>query len=364
MSELLNHIKSRIVSEGPISVSDYMEEALFNPKYGYYMTGDPLGKQGDFITAPEISQMFGELIGLWCAVIWEEMGSPKKINLIEMGPGRGTLMADALRAISSVPRLSAAINIHIVETSPSLQRRQKRNLKTLSFNIEWHENFQDVPAGPLILIANEMFDVLPIRQFVKSTSSWVERKVGCNGLGELAWVLDQSCLISDNLIPPQLMRSKLGSTFELGKIAVDLVSNITRSVVKYGGAALIIDYGYLKSGVGDTLQAVKNHSYADILSEPGKSDLTAHVDFECLAKNARTIGGVVCGPVTQRDFLRRLGIESRAAQLKNSASTRQKSEVLTGLNRLIGTDEMGNLCKVMAIVHPDHLFPEGFSIKN
>ena len=360
MNDLLNLIKHRIASDGPLSVSDYMAETLFNPKYGYYMTGDPLGKQGDFVTAPEISQMFGELIGLWSAVVWEQIGSPKKINLIEMGPGRGTLMADAVRAISSIPDFLAAIDIHIIETSPSLQRRQKRNLKALNINIKWHKSFVNVPDGPLIFIANELFDVLPIHQFVKSTNNWVERKVGCNTVGELMWTLDQNSSIPEKLIPPQFSNSELGSIFEQGKIGVELVKNITKSVVRFGGAALIIDYGHVESGIGDTLQAVKNHSYFNVLCEPGTADLTAHVDFECLANSARINGGLNCGPITQRDFLRRLGIETRAEQLIKLASTRVKSEVLTGLNRLIDVNEMGNLFKVLAIIQPSQTCPEGF----
>ena len=360
MSELLKHIKNRIALKGPLSVSDYMREALFNSEHGYYMTGDPLGKRGDFITAPEISQMFGELIGLWCAVMWERMGSPEKINLIEMGPGRGTLIADALRATSNIPGFFDSINIHMIEISPSLKKRQQRNLQVLNCNIQWHENFQDVSEGPLILIANELFDVLPIRQFVKSTNGWFERKIGCNGQSQLEWVVDHNSLLPGNLITPQMVESNMGTIFELGQVASDLIMNITKSVIKFGGAALIIDYGHIKSAVGDTLQAVKDHKYFDILSKPGKTDLTAHVDFECLAKNARALGGLVHGPVTQRNFLRRLGIEVRSDQLKNLASTRQKSEVLTSLNRLIGANEMGDLFKVMAITHPDEMVPEGF----
>jgi SAM-dependent MidA family methyltransferase len=360
MNALLKHIKNRIISDGPLSVADYMSETLFNPKYGYYMTGDPIGKHGDFITAPEISQMFGELIGLWGAVIWQKIGAPKKINLVEMGPGRGTLIADALRAISTIPSFSSAIDIHIIETSPILERRQKRNLKALNFNIKWHKSFIDVPDGPLIFIANELFDVLPIQQFVKLTNNWVERKVGCNAMGQLTWIQDRNCVISKELIPQQFFRSKLGSVFELSQVGIELVSNITKSVVKFGGAALIIDYGHIESGIGDTLQAVKNHNYCDVLSEPGKVDLTAHVDFERLTNSVKINGGLGCGPVTQRDFLRRLGIETRAEQLKSSSSTRLKSEVLTGLNRLIGIKEMGNLFKVLAIIQPTQTCPEGF----
>ena len=360
MCDVLKHIKNRIDVEGPLSVSNYMAEALFNPKYGYYMTGDPLGKEGDFVTAPEISQMFGELIGLWSATVWEAIGSPKRINFIEMGPGRGTLMADAVRSISSIADFAKAVDIHLIETSPSLQRRQKRNLKALGYNIKWHKNFLDIPEGPLIFIANELFDVLPIDQFQKSKNGWKERKIGYNLTGELTWILDQNRLISEELIPQQLLHSEVGSVFERSQIGIELISNITKSVVKHGGAALIVDYGHIKSGIGDTLQAVKNHSYFDVLSEPGTADLTAHVDFECLVDNVIINGGLNLGPVTQRDFLRRLGIETRAGQLKNVASTRMKSEVLAGLNRLIGINEMGNLFKVLAITKPDQNYLEGF----
>ena len=360
MSELLEYIKNRIAFKGPLSVSEYMEESLFNIEYGYYMTGDPLGKQGDFVTAPEISQMFGELIGLWCAVTWENMGSPSEINLIEMGPGRGTLMADALRATAAVPSFLSAITIHLIETSPSLKKRQKRNLRALNDKIEWHENFKDVPGGPFILIANELFDVLPIRQFVRSADRWLERKVGCNDEGGLVWVLDQDYLIPESLIPPQLNLSSEGSIFELGQIGIDLITDITESITEFGGAALVIDYGHIESGVGDTLQAVKKHRFFDVLSEPGKADLTAHVDFGSLAEKARALGGQVFGPITQRNFLRGLGVEIRANQLKNLASTRQKSEVLTSLDRLVGSDKMGNIFQVMAITHPDQKQPEGF----
>jgi NADH dehydrogenase [ubiquinone] 1 alpha subcomplex assembly factor 7 len=360
MSELLDYLKKRIAAEGPLSVADYMTEALANPKHGYYMTGDPLGKQGDFITAPEISQMFGELIGLWCAITWNQMGSPSKINLIEIGPGRGTLMVDALRALKMAPTFLEAIDIHLIETSPVLQKRQKRNLKALDVDINWHQSFSQVPEGPFILVANELIDALPVRQFEKSIAGWGERKVGCDDSGNLHWMLDQSVAIPDVYIPPALSSSPPGSIFEFCQSGIALVTSIAESIAKFGGAALFIDYGHDQSGIGDTLQAVKDHRYHDVLLDPGKADLTAHVDFEQLAENARGAGALAYGAITQRDFLRPLGIEHRAKQLKKAASTGQVPEVLSALNRLIGEDEMGTLFKVLAITHPDMPVPEGF----
>jgi NADH dehydrogenase [ubiquinone] 1 alpha subcomplex assembly factor 7 len=360
MSELLIHLKRRIAIEGPLSVEDYMAEALANPKYGYYMTGDPLGKDGDFITAPEISQMFGELIGLWCAITWNQMGSPAKIKLIEMGPGRGTLMADALRALAMAPTFLAAAEIHMIETSPTLCKRQKRNLEVLGIDIQWHESFADVPEGPFILIANELIDALPIRQFEKSVAGWGERKIGCNKDGDLIWMLDQRVAIVKALIPPALLASAPGSIFEFCQAGVSLVTSIAESLLEFGGAALFIDYGHGQSAIGNTLQAVRDHRYHDILKNPGEVDLTAHVDFARLAENARAAGAASYGAITQREFLRPLGIEHRAKQLKAVASTGQKTAVITGLNRLISPDEMGTLFKVLAITHPDQPAPEGF----
>ncbi len=360
MTELLEHIKNRIRTEGPLSVEDYMSEALANPTHGYYMTGDPLGRQGDFVTAPEISQMFGELIGLWCATIWEQMGSPANINLIEIGPGRGTLMSDSLRALSGVPDFLAACRIYMIENSPSLQRRQKRNLKVLNLDIQWRSNIKDVPAGPFILIANEVIDVLPIRQFEKSELGWLERKIDCDSSGNLVWVLEQRPISEGNLIPRELIGSTKGSVFELGQKGMLLVKDITQSVVQFGGAALIIDYGYSKNGVGDTLQGIRKHCYHNVLRDPGEVDLTAHVDFESLAHFVRAAGGTVHGAISQRHFLVRLGILNRANLLRTTASIHQRSDILAGLKRLIGVDEMGDLFKVLAITHPDQPVPEGF----
>jgi NADH dehydrogenase [ubiquinone] 1 alpha subcomplex assembly factor 7 len=363
MNDLLEHIKKRILTEGPLSVADYMSEALANPKYGYYMNGDPFGKAGDFITAPEISQMFGELIGIWCAATWGQMGAPEKIKLIEVGPGRGTLMVDLLHALQIAPDFLATIEIHMIETSPDLEKHQKRNLRALDKNIKWHKNFTEVPAGPFILFANELLDALPIQQFERSSSGWIERKVACDVNGNLMWLLDGQIIAAQNFIPVTLKDCAVGSIFELSTVAANLVTSIAQSILEYGGTALFIDYGYVKSATGDTLQAIKGHKFHDVLKDPGNVDLSAHVDFEYLGKQAKATGILSYDVISQRNFLRMLGIEHRANQLKRVASIRQQSDIITGLNRLIGADEMGSLFKAFVLAHPDQPVPEGFRRK-
>jgi NADH dehydrogenase [ubiquinone] 1 alpha subcomplex assembly factor 7 len=360
MNELLKKLKKRIANNGPLSLAEYMSISLVEPEYGYYMSGDPLGKKGDFVTAPEVSQIFGELIGLWCAIVWHKMGSPNKIKIIELGPGRGTLMVDALRALKLAPTFLDAIEIHLVEVSPALRKRQERNLKSLGFDFYWHNKFEDVPKGAFILLANEFLDALPVQQFEKSNVGWVERKITFGRTDELVWELDKFSERISVPIPPNLMLSPVGSIFEYSEVALKLVTVVTESVLKYEGAALFIDYGYTKSAIGDTLQAVKNHKYHDPLSNPGYIDLTTHVNFEMLARSAREAGGQVYGPVNQRDFLRPLGIEHRAKQLLKTASTRQKGDILESLKRLISLDQMGGLFKALAIGHIKHPVPEGF----
>jgi len=360
MTELFEKLKKRIANDGPLSLAEYMSVSLVEPEYGYYMNGDPLGKKGDFVTAPEVSQMFGELIGLWCAIVWHKMGSPNKIKIIELGPGRGTLMVDALRALKLAPTFLDAIEVHLVEVSPALRKRQERNLKSLGFDFYWHNKFEDVPEGAFILLANEFLDALPIQQFEKSNVGWVERMITIGRMGELIWELDKFSEGKSLPIPPNLMLSPVGSIFEYSEVALELITAVTESVLKYEGAALFIDYGYTKSVIGDTLQAVKNHKYHDPLNDPGNIDLTAHVDFDMLVCTARVVGGQVYGPVNQRDFLRPLGIEYRAKQLLKTASIRQKADILESLKRLISLDQMGGLFKAIAIGHAKHPAPEGF----
>ena len=242
-------------------------------------------------------------------------------------------------------------------------KRQKRNLKSLGSNFYWHNKFEDVPEGPFILLANEFLDALPIRQFEKSKVGWVERKITIGSRGDLIWELDKFSERISLSIPPNLLLSPVGSIYEYSEVAMKIISIVTEAVLQYEGAALFIDYGYLKPAIGDTLQAVKNHKYHEPLADPGNVDLTAHVDFDMLARTAREVGGKVYGPVNQRDFLRPLGIEHRAKQLLKTTSIRQKADILDGLKRLISLDQMGGLFKAIAIGHAKHPAPEGFQYR-
>jgi SAM-dependent MidA family methyltransferase len=311
----------------------------------YYASRDPLGLGGDFTTSPEISQMFGELLGLWAAAVWQGMGSPTGFRLVELGPGRGTLMADALRALRRVPGLLDGLEVHLVETSPALRERQRAALAPHAARVSWHERLEEVPPGPLVVIANEFFDALPVRQFVARTGAWHERVVERGGEDlrfGVAPVPEDSITV-----PP-----REGAILEVPRAGSALMETLARRLVHDGGAALVIDYGYWGPAFGDTLQALKAHAFADPLSEPGEADLTAHVDFHRLARAAASAGAAVHGPLSQGDFLRALGIEVRALALKARASPEQAQAVETGLRRLTDPEGMGELFKVLAVSHP------------
>lgn len=355
-TELENLLRRRIRLEGPISVAEYMALALGHPKYGYYITRDPLGRNGDFTTAPEISQMFGELLGLWCAQSWMQMGQPAPIHLIELGPGRGTLMADALRATARVPGFHDAVRLHLVETSPALRAAQARALA--GFAPIWHDRFPDVPDGPLLLLANEFFDALPIRQFVRGERSWAERKIGLDTDGALTWVLDPAP--GPMLIHPSLQAAPVGSVVELCPAGIGIAGEIGHRLARMPGAGLIVDYGYAGPAAGDTLQALRRHAYAPVLETPGDADLTAHVDFSALADAARAAGAAAWGPVGQGSLLRTLGIDLRAATLKRLAGPAQGQDIDQALDRLTGDDGMGRLFKALALTSPDLPPPAGF----
>jgi NADH dehydrogenase [ubiquinone] 1 alpha subcomplex assembly factor 7 len=349
----------RIAIQGPITVSDYMAEALGHPRFGYYTTRDPFGAAGDFITAPEISQMFGELIGLWCADLWLRMGRPAPLRLIELGPGRGTLMADMLRAFRSVADLSRSVRIHLVETSPVLRSTQARTLA--GFEPAWHDRLSEVPDGPSIIVANELFDALPIRQFQMTPDGWRERLVDlAEEEGRFRFVLSRHPDPIVALIPRELDRAPVGSVAELCPLGLSLAAEIGRRAAA-GGAGLIVDYGYDRPGTGSTLQAVLRHAFADPLVRPGEADLTAHVDFRALGDSGRAAGALVAGPVGQGRFLRALGIAERAATLKKRATAAQAADIDAALARLTEPDQMGTLFKAMAFVHPGLGEPAGFA---
>jgi NADH dehydrogenase [ubiquinone] 1 alpha subcomplex assembly factor 7 len=350
MNALEREIRSLIEQEGPIPVSRYMALCLAHPEYGYYTTRDPLGLAGDFTTAPEISQMFGELIGVWCAEVWRLMGAPPRVILAELGPGRGTLMKDALRAAKVMPGFRDAVDLHFVETSPVLQERQREALRGDVASIAWHGDANNLPQGPLIAIGNEFVDALPIDQFEKKTGRWHERKIGLGGDGGLAFGLNPVALPEfENTLPQRLTPAPDGAILERRELKP--LAEIAARIDRHGGAALLIDYGHAGTGFGDTLQAVAGHDYAEPLETPGEADLTAQVDFEALAGLA-TGNLRAFGPVTQRDFLRQLGIEARAEILQRNAKPEMRAEIAAALSRLTGpAPGMGDLFKALAFAH-------------
>ena len=317
-SPLQSEIKKLIKSSGPMPVWRYMELCLTHPQYGYYVSRDPLGREGDFTTAPEVSQMFGELLGLWAASVWKAIGSPPLLRLIELGPGRGTMMADALRALRVLPPLYQSLSVHLVEINPVLREKQKATLSGVR-NIAWHDSIDEVPDGPAVIFANEYFDVLPIHQVVKRETGWHERTVEIDDSGKLVFGVGREPTPRfEVLLPPLVRAAPVGAVFEWRPDAE--IMKIASRVRDQDGAALIIDYGHLRSDAGDTFQAIARHSFTDPLKNPGQADVTAHVDFEALARAAEDVGARVHGPVPQGDFLKRLGIETRAVTLMAKAS--------------------------------------------
>ena len=361
ISPLLSEIKGLIKSTGSMPVWRYMELCLIHPEHGYYLSRDPLGREGDFTTAPEVSQMFGELLGLWAASVWKAMGSPPLLRLIEIGPGRGTMMADALRALRVLPPLYQGLSVHLIEVNSVLRQKQEQTL-TGSREISWHDTIDDVPEGPSIILANEYFDVLPIHQMVKRESGWHERTVELDSNGKLVFGVASDPVPQFEALLPQMVRAApVGALFEWRPDAE--IMKIASRVRDQDGAALIIDYGHTSSDAGDTFQAIARHSYTDPLKNPGESDLTAHVDFEALVRAAENIGARVHGPVPQGDFLRRLGIETRAVSLMAKASPEISEDIAGAMRRLVegGPGGMGQMFKVLAVSEPNLTTLAGFA---
>jgi len=336
----------------------YMQLCLGHPRHGYYMTRDPFGAEGDFTTAPEISQMFGELIGLWAAEVWRIMGRPSRVNLVELGPGRGTLMADALRAARVLPAFRAAMDVHLVETSDPLRERQRVRLRDVGLSPRWHASVETLPDGPLVIIANEFFDALAVRQFVRTQHGWCERFVGLGADGGFAFGL------APWPDPAIGAAAPVGTILEIGGAGLALMTVLSRRIAGHGGALLVVDYGHARSGFGETLQAVKGHAFVDPLAEPGEADLTAHVDFAALA-GAATGAAAVHGPVAQGAFLEALGIARRAETLGRKAGDAGRAAVGAALARLTGRGEggMGSLFKAMAVADPGLPLLPGFDTR-
>lgn len=352
MTPLGAAIAQRIAHDGALPVAEFMRLCLDDPEYGYYRTRTPIGAAGDFTTAPEISQVFGELIGLWAAEIWVAMGRPTMLRLVEFGPGRGTLMADALRAVAKVaPDFRAAIDLHLVEINPALRDAQRSALA--SATPTWHAAFDTVPGGPAIIVANEFFDALPVRQIVRQDHDWRERVVTLDKDRFIFAIGDPVDFQMAGTVPD-------GTVVETSPAGEALVRRIARRVADSGGAALLVDYGPLARGYGDTLQAVQRQQKVDPLAEPGLADLTAHVDFAGLAAAAKMDGIAVYGPVPQGRFLQRLGVAARAAILLRNATEAQASDIAAAVSRLIDDSQMGTLFKALSIVDSRLPVPPGF----
>jgi NADH dehydrogenase [ubiquinone] 1 alpha subcomplex assembly factor 7 len=348
---------SLIENEGPISVERYMTMCLGHPGHGYYMTRDPLGANGDFITAPEISQMFGELIGLWLAQVWLDLGSPPAMRIVECGPGRGTLLLDALRAAATVPGLREALCLDLVETSPVLKATQLRNLSGMDISVAWHDSLETVATDrPIVLFANEFLDALPIRQYQAQNGSWHERLIGANG-DELTFGLSVS--------PEKSIRQTAneGAVLEISPAIQAFIKTLSQKLKAASGVALLIDYGHARSALGDTLQAMVRHGFVDPLSDPGEADLTAHVDFGAIVKAARESNLESYGPIEQGLFLRNLGLQVRAEMLiEKTRDPAQRESIASAERRLtdMSLAGMGRLFKVISLVAPGQPAPPAF----
>jgi NADH dehydrogenase [ubiquinone] 1 alpha subcomplex assembly factor 7 len=356
-------LAARIARHGPITLADYMAEALTHPRHGYYMHGDPFGTRGDFITAPEISQIFGELIGLWCAEVWHAQGAPDPVLLVELGPGRGTLMADALRAARIALDFHRAVRPHLVEISPALRRRQAETLHAYSGDLTptWHDSLADVPEGPILLIANEFFDALPVRQFARTAAGWCERLVTLSADGRsLILTLGPPGPQAEILTAQAKLNTPPGAIAEVSPAAIGIAAEIGRRLAAHGGAALIIDYGNDRPPGEPTLQAVRRHARHDVLAQPGRADLTAHVDFAALARAATEAGARASGPVPQGAFLEALGLSARVSTLSRTTTPAQAEAIAAAVHRLTDTAEMGTLFKALALSAPGNAALPGF----
>ncbi len=349
MTPLGAQMIARIGRSGPITLADYMADCLMHPDHGYYATRDPFGTAGDFITAPEISQMFGELIGLSLAQSWLDQGAPSPMTLAELGPGRGTLMADILRATKSVPGFHAALRVHFVETSPVLRKAQAAAVE----GAVWHNDVTTLPDQPLWLVANEFFDALPIRQFVRDADGWRERMVGVT---DDALTLGLSAAAPIDLLDHRLADTKAGDLVEHCPALPGIVQQITDKIARFGGVGLIIDYGDWQS-LGDTLQALSAHDMVDPLAQPGQADLTAHVDFATIAAHAAPAKFSRLTP--QGVFLERLGITQRAQRLAQQLQGDALDAQIKAHRRLTHPSEMGDLFKVISLYPANATPPPG-----
>jgi NADH dehydrogenase [ubiquinone] 1 alpha subcomplex assembly factor 7 len=358
MNALARRIARMIEMDGPIGVGTFMMLALHDREMGFYATRESIGARGAFITAPEITQIFGELIGLWCAACWREQGCPARPMLVDLGPGRATLMADVLRTLRSTPDFLESLEVALVEASEKLQSLQRERLADAPVAVHWVGQWSEIAdERPVFVIANEFFDALPIRQFVMTDRGWCERLV-LSTEGGLGFALSpQPVSLS---LAGERGRASEGAVCEICPAASAIAEDIGVAIRKNGGAALIADYGHEGRGYGDTLQALRRQAREDVLAAPGDADLSVHVDFAALAHGVRRSGAVPYGPIAQANFLRAVGIEKRGEQLARS-NPDKAAEIAAAIARLTGPDAMGTLFKVLAIAPAEAPVPPGFA---
>jgi NADH dehydrogenase [ubiquinone] 1 alpha subcomplex assembly factor 7 len=357
---LAARLHARIAESGPLSIEAFMQACLSDAASGAYASRQPIGGAGDFITAPEISQIFGELLGLWAVALWQSMGEPRAVTVAELGPGRGTSMADALRAWHGVPKFLDAVSVALIEISPVMVEAQRNTLREAPAPLRWYARLDELPDGPLIVLANEFIDALPIRQFVRRGGAWHERLVANDGRGGFCFTEGETVTLGNRAgdLPDQ---APDGSILETRPAVWTLLRELASRAALAPLAVLIIDYGHVESGFGDTLQAVRGHRFAVTLADPGSADLSAHVDFADLKRQASTVGLAPYGPMAQGEFLLKLGLGERRNRLLQRATPVQAEAIASGASRLVDPKQMGVLFKVLALTNARLAPPPPFS---
>jgi NADH dehydrogenase [ubiquinone] 1 alpha subcomplex assembly factor 7 len=344
-ASLAARLHARIARDGPLTVEEFMQACLSDEVAGVYASRQPIGGKGDFITSPEISQIFGELVGLWAVAVWQSMGEPSRVTVAEFGPGRGTLMADASRAWRGVPKFRDTVSVALIETSPVMVEVQRKTLKDAGVPLSWYAALDAVPEGPLIVIANEFVDALPIRQFIRRGEAWRERLIASDGRGGFTFI-DGEAEDQDWHLPQAVPEDAI---LERRPLAHTLMRELGRHAERAPLAALMVDYGHAESGFGDTLQAVRGHRFADVLANPGTADLSSHVDFADLKRGAVAAGLMTHGPMPQGEFLLKLGLAARRERLLQRATPNQAEAIASGAARLVDPRQMGVLFKALAL---------------
>jgi SAM-dependent MidA family methyltransferase len=356
-TSLAARLHERIAAAGPLSVEEFMQACLSDAAEGAYASRQPIGSKGDFITAPEISQIFGELVGLWAVAVWQSMGEPERVTLAELGPGRGTLISDALRAWRGLSKFIGSVSVALIETSTVMASAQRQTLKDAGAPLHWHATLDTMPRGPLIVLANEFIDALPIRQFIRRGDTWRERLIASDDRGRFSFI-DAETKSRDPRLP---QAAPGGAIFETRPAVQKLMRELGRRAAQAPVAALIIDYGHDESGFGDTLQAVRGHRFADVLCDPGAADLSAHVDFAALKREAGAAGLSAFGPMPQGEFLLKLGLGERRDRLLERATPPQAEAIASGAARLVDPRHMGVLFKALALTAAGIAPPPPFS---